>query len=297
MNWVNTIKLFQNYLKIERGLSNNSIINYTNDIESLLDFIKIKKLEISPVECDKDIIKEFLYKTSPNIKRSSQSRRISGLKSFFNFLIFEKIIDTSPIENIESPKSGRILPETLSVKEIETLIDSIDLNHPQGYRNKAIIETLYGSGLRVSELINLKISDLYFDEDLILVNGKGNKQRLVPMGNMSKKQIKIYISNYRITKEEKYRDILFLNRNGKGLSRIMVFNVVRDLAKKNNFKKNISPHTFRHSFATHILENGADLRTIQQMMGHENITTTEIYMHLDSKHLLNELEKFHTRNI
>lgn len=150
MNWVNTIKLFQNYLKIERGLSNNSIINYTNDIESLLDFIKIKKLEISPVECDKDIIKEFLYKTSPNIKRSSQSRRISGLKSFFNFLIFEKIIDTSPIENIESPKSGRILPETLSVKEIETLIDSIDLNHPQGYRNKAIIETLYGSGLRVS---------------------------------------------------------------------------------------------------------------------------------------------------
>ena len=215
----------------------------------------------------------------------------------FNFLIFEKIIDTSPIENIESPKSGRILPEILSVKEIETLIDSIDLNHPQGYRNKAIIETLYGSGLRVSELINLKISDLYFDEDLILVNGKGNKQRLVPMGSMSKKQIKIYISNYRITKEEKYRDILFLNRNGKGLSRIMVFNVVRDLAKKNNFKKNISPHTFRHSFATHILENGADLLTIQQMMGHENITTTDIYMHLDSKKLLNELEKFHPRNI
>ena len=177
------------------------------------------------------------------------------------------------------------------------LIESIDLTHPQGPRNKAIIETLYGSGLRVSELINLKISDLYFDEDLILINGKGNKQRLVPMGNMSKKQIKVYISDHRKTKDIKFRDTLFLNRNGRNISRVMIFNIVNELAKKNNIKKKISPHTFRHSFATHILENGADLRTIQQMMGHENITTTEIYMHLDSKHLLAELEKFHPRNI
>lgn len=297
MDWINSIKLFQNYLKIERGLSKNSILNYTNDIKSLINFINEKKLKITPKECNNDIIKEFLYNTSPNVKSSSQSRRISGLKSFFNFLMFEKKIKISPIENIESPKIGRTLPETLSIKEIEMLIESIDLTHPQGARNKAIIETLYGSGLRVSELINLKISDLYFDEDLILINGKGNKQRLVPMGNMSKKQIKIYISDHRKTKDIKYRDTLFLNRNGRNISRVMIFNIVNELAKKNNIKKKISPHTFRHSFATHILENGADLRTIQQMMGHENITTTEIYMHLDSKHLLAELEKFHPRNI
>lgn len=297
MDWINSIKLFQNYLKIERGLSKNSILNYTNDIKSLINFINEKKLKITPKECNNDIIKEFLYNTSPNVKSSSQSRRISGLKSFFNFLMFEKKIKISPIENIESPKIGRTLPETLSIKEIEMLIESIDLTHPQGPRNRAIIETLYGSGLRVSELINLKISDLYFDEDLILINGKGNKQRLVPMGNMSKKQIKIYISDHRKTKDIKYRDTLFLNRNGRNISRVMIFNIVNELAKKNNIKKKISPHTFRHSFATHILENGADLRTIQQMMGHENITTTEIYMHLDSKHLLAELEKFHPRNI
>ena len=297
MDWINSIKLFQNYLKIERGLSKNSILNYTNDIKSLINFINEKKLKITPKECNNDIIKEFLYNTSPNVKSSSQSRRISGLKSFFNFLMFEKKIKISPIENIESPKIGRTLPETLSIKEIEMLIESIDLTHPQGARNRAIIETLYGSGLRVSELINLKISDLYFDEDLILINGKGNKQRLVPMGNMSKKQIKIYISDHRKTKDIKYRDTLFLNRNGRNISRVMIFNIVNELAKKNNIKKKISPHTFRHSFATHILENGADLRTIQQMMGHENITTTEIYMHLDSKHLLAELEKFHPRNI
>lgn len=297
MDWINSIKLFQNYLKIERGLSKNSILNYTNDIKSLINFINEKKLKITPKECNNDIIKEFLYNTSPNVKSSSQSRRISGLKSFFNFLMFEKKIKISPIENIESPKIGRTLPETLSIKEIEMLIESIDLTHPQGARNKAIIETLYGSGLRVSELINLKISDLYFDEDLILINGKGNKQRLVPMGNMSKKQIKIYISDHRKTKDIKYRDTLFLNRNGRNISRVMIFNIVNELARKNNIKKKISPHTFRHSFATHILENGADLRTIQQMMGHENITTTEIYMHLDSKHLLAELEKFHPRNI
>jgi integrase/recombinase XerD len=297
MDWINSIKLFQNYLKIERGLSKNSILNYTNDIKSLINFINEKKLKITPKECNNDIIKEFLYNKSPNVKSSSQSRRISGLKSFFNFLMFEKKIKISPIENIESPKIGRTLPETLSIKEIEMLIESIDLTHPQGPRNKAIIETLYGSGLRVSELINLKISDLYFDEDLILINGKGNKQRLVPMGNMSKKQIKIYISDHRKTKDIRYRDTLFLNRNGRNISRVMIFNIVNELAKKNNIKKKISPHTFRHSFATHILENGADLRTIQQMMGHENITTTEIYMHLDSKHLLAELEKFHPRNI
>jgi integrase/recombinase XerD len=211
--------------------------------------------------------------------------------------MFEKKIKISPIENIESPKIGRTLPETLSINEIVMLIESIDLTHPQGPRNMAIVETLYGSGLRVSELINLKISDLYFDEDLILINGKGNKQRLVPMGNMSKKKIKIYISDHRKTKDIKYRDTLFLNRNGRGISRVMIFNIVNELAKTNTIKKKISPHTFRHSFATHILENGADLRTIQQMMGHENITTTEIYMHLDSKHLLAELEKFHPRNI
>tara|TARA_B110000263_G_C15300202_1_gene507566 strand:+ start:464 stop:1363 length:900 start_codon:yes stop_codon:yes gene_type:complete len=298
MNWNQAINDYQNYLKIERGLSENSIINYTNDVNSLVDFIIKNNLKSSPIECNKDIIKEFFYKSSLKIESRSQSRRISGLKSFFNFLVFENKIKVSPVDLIESPKIGRKLPDTLSLKEIESLIHSIDLSHPQGHRNRAIIETLYGSGLRVSELINLKISDLYFEEDLILVNGKGNKQRLVPIGSYSKNQIKIYIERYRIFKkfDKKFSDTLFLNRNGRKLSRVMIFNIVRELAKKNNLRKSISPHTFRHSFATHILENGADLRTIQQMMGHESITTTEIYMHLDTQHLLSELEKFHPRS-
>ncbi len=297
MNWEKAIYLFENYLKIERGLSTNSIESYKYDVKALVNFIDKKKLKLSPLKCSKDLIQEFLYDTSSNINTRSQSRIISGLKSFFNFLIFDGKIKISPLDLIESPKIGRKLPDTLSVKEIDVIIKSIDLNHPQGIRNRAIIETLYGSGLRVSELINLKLSEIYFKEDLILITGKGNKQRFVPISKLSKIFLKKYIDNFRISKNisEKNSDTLFLNRNGNKLSRIMIFKIVRELSNKNKFKKNISPHTFRHSFATHILENGADLRTIQQMMGHENITTTEVYMHLDTQHLSRILEKYHPR--
>ena len=228
----------------------------------------------------------------------SQARRISGLKSFFNFLIFEGYRKNSPIDLIESPKLGRKLPTVLSLSEIERLLDCIDLSHAQGHRNRAIIETLYGSGLRVSELVDLKISDLYFDENMMLINGKGDKQRLVPLGAFAKKFIQLYIDNVRVLNKisNEDRDTLFLNRNGKKLTRAMIFTIVRQLGQMIGIEKKISPHTFRHSFATHLLENGADLRTIQTLMGHESITTTEVYMHLDTQHLSQVLKDFHPRN-
>jgi integrase/recombinase XerD len=239
-----------------------------------------------------------LYEEAKEVEARSQARRISGLKSFFNFLVFENYIKRSPIDLIESPKLGRKLPTVLSLKEIEQLLDGIDLGHPQGHRNRAILETLYGSGLRVSELVDLKISDLYFDENMILITGKGDKQRLVPLGAFAKKFIQIYIQDVRVINKigKEDRDTLFLNRNGKKLTRAMIFTIVRLLAKTVGIEKKISPHTFRHSFATHLLENGADLRTIQTLMGHESITTTEVYIHLDTQHLSQVLEDFHPRN-
>ena len=211
--------------------------------------------------------------------------------------MFEDYIKVNPVDSIESPKIGRKLPDTLSTLEIDLLIQSIDLSKPQGERNRAIIETLYGCGLRVSELINLKLSDLFFEEDFIKITGKGNKQRLVPIGDLTKKYITIYKNEIRnfMTIQPEYSDIVFLNRRGKQLTRAMIFTIIKKLVKKSDLKKTISPHTFRHSFATHLLENGADLKTIQQLLGHESITTTEIYMHLDKKHLAESLNKHHPR--
>ena len=294
MNWSDAINDFNDYLKIERGFSVNSISSYKEDISKFNKFIDNSK---SPLEVSPDDIKEFLQKISKGMNSSSQSRIISGLRSFFEFLIFEKYISQNPLRLIESPKISRKLPDTLSIEEIDLLISNLDLSKEQGERNLAIIELLYGCGIRVSELVDLKISDLFFNENFIKVTGKGNKQRLIPIGNITKQNVNNYLQNSRnkIKVVSAFNDHVFLNRRGKNLTRAMIFTIVKNLAKKANFSKSISPHTFRHSFATHLLENGADLRTIQQLLGHESITTTEIYMHLDNKYLSEALNKFHPR--
>jgi len=299
MNWLKAISKFKMFLKIERGLSENSIDSYSSDLKSFYSFIKKNSLSEDLKKCDSNIIKQFIYEQSKINNPKTQARRISGIRSFFDYLVFESFIKTNPTELIETPKIGKKLPDSLSLKEIIKIINNIDLSHPQGIRNRAIIETLYGSGLRVSELISLKLSNLFFKENLIKVLGKGNKQRLVPMGKFSKKYLKIYIKDQRLkTKINKIdSDTIFLNRNGRQISRVMIFKIIKELAINSNIKKNISPHTLRHSFATHLIENGADLRTIQKLLGHENIITTEIYTHLDTKHLKNIMKKFHPRNI
>ena len=298
MNWGQAVSDFQMYLQIERGLSKNSIENYILDIQAFQKFLEIEKINISPLECEEEIIKQFIYETAKALSPYTQARRISGLRSFFDYLIFEKYITSNPTDLIETPKLGRKLPDVLSIEEIELLIDHLDLQHPQGHRNRAILETLYGSGLRVSELIKLNLSNLFFKESLIRVTGKGNKQRLVPMGIIAKKYLNIYIEEVRTNQKmhSEFKDVLFLNRNGKGLTRQMIFTLIRTLAIKAGIKKKIGPHTFRHSFATHLLENEADLRSIQILMGHESITTTEMYTHLDTHHLRSVIEKYHPRN-
>jgi integrase/recombinase XerD len=298
LNWKSSIQDYGIYLKIERGLSQHTVENYRMDVVALMDFMKLKGIAENPKNCSKETVQLFIYEESKFQSPHTQSRRISGLKSFFNFLIFEGYRKTAPTDLLENPKLGRKLPETLNVSEIEAIIAAIDLGNAFGHRNRAIVETLYGSGLRVSELVELSLSNIFFKEDLIRVTGKGDKQRLVPLGNYSKKYIKIYIeeirSQMKVAKEDS--DILFLNRNGKKLTRAMIFTIVKKQAQKAGIDKSISPHTFRHSFATHLLENGADLRTIQLMMGHESITTTEVYTHLDNKHLKQVMQKFHPRN-
>lgn len=297
MNWKESLKQYEHYLKIERGLSDNSILSYVLDVQALMIFYS-ENTTRTPLNCSKEDIQQFLYEEAKNIEARSQARRISGLKSFFNFLVFEGYRESSPIDLIESPKLGRKLPIVLSLDEIELLLNTIDLGNSLGHRNRAIIETLYGSGLRVSELVNLKISDLYFKENMMLITGKGDKQRLVPLGAYAKKHIKHYKDEVRVLNKitEEDRDTLFLNRNGRKLTRAMIFTLIKQLAKQAKIDKKISPHTFRHSFATHLLENGADLRTIQTLMGHESITTTELYMHLDTQQLSKVLEEFHPRN-
>tara|TARA_Y100000739_G_C20602510_1_gene463701 strand:+ start:1777 stop:2679 length:903 start_codon:yes stop_codon:yes gene_type:complete len=298
MKWEYAINDFKDYLRIERGLSNNSIESYENDLKKLKIFLNNAKTKKNPLEVTPDLIKEFIYHISKKIKSSSQSRTISGIRSFYDYLMFEKLIDSNPLINIESPKQQRNLPSTLSENEINILIKNIDMKKKESERNIAIIETLYGCGLRVSELINLKMSDLFFDEDFIKVTGKGNKQRLVPISLINISYINKYIENSRkkLKINPLHSDILFLNRRGNSISRAMIFTIIKNLSKESGFNKKISPHTFRHSFATHLLENGADLKTIQQLLGHESITTTEIYMHLDNKALFNVMNKYHPRS-
>ena len=297
MNWNSYIKSHKAYLNIERGLSQNTIDNYTFDIERLHLFLKENNIEVSPLKISEENIQDFIYTISKEVNTRSQTRIISGLKSFFNYLVFEDFRVDSPMELIESPKIGRKLPDTLSVKDIDALIAAIDLSKNEGERNRAMLETLYGCGLRVSELVELKISDLFFEEAFIKITGKGNKQRFVPIGKTTIKFINLYKNNIRnhISIQKGFEDNLFLNRRGKKLTRAMIFTIIKDLAVKINLNKSISPHTFRHSFATHLLENGADLRVIQLMLGHESITTTEIYVHLDRSHLKKVINSFHPR--
>lgn len=297
MKWEYILKDYLTYLKLERGLSVNSISSYELDLIKLINFLKVKSISASPLTIDQETLQLFLYEIAKELNSRSRSRIISGLKSFFNYLIFEDYRKDNPTDLIEAPKIGRKLPETISVEEIDELIAAIDLTKTEGERNRAIIETLYGCGLRVSELTNLRISDLYFEEGFIKVTGKGDKQRFVPISDYNIKYITIYKDQVRAHQEIKPEasDTLFLNRRGAQLTRAMIFTIIRQLAEKANIRKKISPHTFRHSFATHLLENGADLRAIQQMLGHESITTTEIYMHMDRTYLREVLETYHPK--
>ncbi len=297
MNWKQAVTDYQHYLSIERGLSKNSITNYARDLKKLVVFLEAHKIVESPIHITKDTVQQFVYELAKTVNPRSQARSISGLKSFFTYLVFEDYRKDNPMDLIASPKIGRKLPDTLSATEIDALVAAIDLSQPQGERNRAILETLYGCGLRVSELVQLKCSDLYFDEDFIKVTGKGNKQRFVPISGVNKKYIALYMNTVRIhlSIQQGYEDIVFLNRRGKQLSRAMIFTIIRDLATKIGLKKTISPHTLRHSFATHLLEGGADLRAIQQMLGHESITTTEVYMHVDRTHLAKVINAYHPR--
>ena len=298
MNWNQGLQDYQHYMKIERGLSDNSIFAYTRDLQKLVDYLNQYEIKDSPTEIGQETIQKFIYDLAKIITPRTQARIISGLKGFFTYLIFEDYRTDNPMDLIESPKIGRKLPDTLSPDEIDGLIGKIDLGKSEGERNRAMLETLYGCGLRVSELINLKLSDLYFEEDFIKVTGKGDKQRFVPIGQVAKKYINLYRNEVRnhVKIQSGHEDYLFLNRRGKQLTRAMIFTIIKRLAEEMGLKKNISPHTFRHSFATHLLEGGADLRAIQQMLGHESITTTEVYMHVNRKHLHEVLLGHHPRN-
>jgi len=299
MDWNSSIKGFKSYLKLERSLSKNSIDAYVYDIEKLQQYFDFIKKSISPTDVNTKDIKEFLvWINELGMTPSSQARVLSGIKAYYKYLMLEDLLKVDPSAVIETPKLGRKLPDTLSLEDINKLLDSIDVSTPEGARNKAILETLYACGLRVTELVNLKISSIFWDIDFLKVTGKGDKERFVPLGSSAKKFIKIYKENVRvhtpIVKGEE--DILFLNRRGKRLSRVMIFNIIKSLAIKANIKKSISPHTFRHSFATHLVEGGADLRAVQEMLGHESITTTEIYTHLDRNYLKDTIVSFHPRS-
>ncbi len=298
MKWQHALKDYQLFLKIERGLTKNTIDSYTRDIQKLMLFLETNEIVVSPIKIDTKILHQFLYEIAKKIQATTQSRIISGLRNFFDYLIFEDYRSDNPTDLIETPKIGRKLPDTLSENEINELINAIDLSHPQGERNRTILETIYSCGLRVSEVITLKISDLFFEEGFIKVLGKGNKERYTPINYNTQKYIAFYIKDIRshISPKKGYEDTLFLNRRGKGLTRQMIFMIIKNLAIQINLNKKIGPHTLRHSFATHLLEGGADLRAIQQMLGHESITTTEIYVHLDKTFLKNVVEKYHPRN-
>lgn len=297
-SWERYIKHFVSFLKIEKGLAENSIFAYQNDVTKLAEFSIDRKLEVDNLTFDH--LKEFiavLYDVG--LSARSQARIISGIKQFFGFLLLENILNDDPSELLEMPRLGRKLPEVLSIEEIDQLIAAIDMSKTEAHRNKAILETLYSCGLRVSELVNLRFSQIYFEEGFIRVIGKGNKERLVPVSESVEHEIGIYNDHVRRHQiiQPGNENIVFLNRRGAQLTRVMIFTIIKDLAKSIGLKKSISPHTFRHSFATHMIEGGANLRAVQEMLGHESITTTEIYTHLDQRFLRDAIISFHPRNI
>jgi integrase/recombinase XerD len=299
LDWRSAIKGFQAYLKLEKSLSDNSIEAYSRDIEKLYQFSDSQAVKLKPETITLINLREFInWINELGMIPSSQARILSGIKAFYKYLLMEDIIKIDPSELLESPKIRRKLPDTLSYEEINKLIAALDLSKPEGTRNKAILETLYGSGLRVSELTELKLSNLYLDIEFIKVTGKGNKERLVPIGGAAIKALKIWIENIRVHNPIKKgeEDYVFLNRRGTRLSRQIIFLTIKGLAETIGLKKAISPHTFRHSFATHLVEGGADLRAVQEMLGHESITTTEIYTHLDREYLKSTINQFHPRS-
>lgn len=296
-NWERYIKDFVSYLKIEKGLAENSILAYQNDVDKLKEFAAASsKL---PDQLSYDDLKQFLSTLYDlGLSARSQARIISGIKQFYGFLILENLTKVDPSELLEQPKLGRKLPEVLTIEEIDALLNAIDLSKNEGHRNRAMLETLYSCGLRVSELVGLRFSDLFFEEGFIRVIGKGNKERLVPVSPQVQKEIEIYQQHIRnhLNIQKGSENIVFLNRRGAQLTRVMVFTIIKNLAESIGLKKNISPHTFRHSFATHLIEGGANLRAIQEMLGHESITTTEIYTHLDQRFLRDAILSYHPRN-
>ena len=297
--WKEFIADYKKYLRLEKSLSENSIHAYISDIKKLTTYLSQQNPELLPEQLTPKDIQMFLtWCNEIGFSSRSQTRLISGLKSFFTFLLLENIIAKNPCSLLETPRMGRKLPEVLSLKEIDNILDAINLVTPEGHRNRAIIETLYSCGLRVSELTGLKISDIFHKEGFIRITGKGDKQRIVPIGEKALHEIDLYIQHQRnkLKIYPKDQDILFLNRRGKKLSRVMIFNIIKETAPKAGIKKNISPHTFRHSFASHLVEGGADLRAVQDMLGHESIMTTEIYTHLDRHYLKEEIFQFHPRS-
>ncbi len=301
MTWKLHIKTFEAYLKLELSLSGNSIEAYVRDVEKLRQFIEMQKTVVSPLQITVKHLQQFLeYINDLGMSAFSQARILSGIKAFYRYLLFEELVQNDPTVLIEGPKLGRKLPDTLSYTEIEKLLDAIDLSVAEGGRNRAMLEVLYSSGLRVSELVDLKINNIYFDLGFLRVTGKGNKERLVPIGRDAMKYVKIYMDELRGKHPHKaaqkgFENFVFLNRNGRQLTRVMVFTIIKNLARSIGLNKTISPHTFRHSFATHLIEGGADLRAVQEMLGHESITTTEIYTHLDRDYLRQVVKEFHPR--
>ena len=297
--WDQHIKHFGDYLKLERSLSGNSIEAYVRDIEKLQQFMEMAHKEVSALKVTSKHLQGFLtYVNELGMSAHSQARILSGVKAFYKYLLFEELAEKDPTALIEGPKLGRKLPDTLSYPEIELLLEAIDMSTPEGSRNRAILEVLYSSGLRVSELVELKMNNVYFDVGFLRVIGKGNKERLVPIGKDALKFLKIYKEQIRvhIPVQKGFESYMFLNRRGKKLSRVMIFTIIKQLAERIGLKKVISPHTFRHSFATHLIEGGADLRAVQEMLGHESITTTEIYTHLDREYLRQVIQEFHPRS-
>lgn len=299
MNWNSTIKGFKSYLQLELSLSINSVEAYLRDVEKLVQYLELQEINVAPNKVEQYQIEEFLkWVSEVGLNARTQARILSGIKAFYKYLLMEDVIEFAPTELLETPKIGRKLPEVLSINEINTIIDAVDLSKDEGERNKALLETLYSCGLRVSELVSLKISNLMLDEGFIKVIGKGNKERITPIGRVAIKHIKIYVNskrNHMKNIDAASEDILFLNRRGKQLTRVMIFTIIKKLVQKVGITKVVSPHTFRHSFATHLVEGGADLRAIQEMLGHESITTTEIYTHLDREYLRQAILDFHPR--
>lgn len=299
MNWDLHLKGFRSFLSLEKSLSKNSISAYTADVEKLASFFEQSNIDISPPNVTYHQLRDFIKWINENgASTGTQTRVISGIKAFYKYLLMEEIISQNPTELLESPRIGRKLPDTLSIKEVDLLIQSVDLSNENGQRNKAILETLYSCGLRVTELLDLKISNLYFKQGYIKVLGKGNKERLTPIGKEAIRQIQLYLDNFRnhIPIQSGEEDVVFLNNRGHKLSRVMIFLIIKKQVELCGLRKNISPHTLRHSFASHLVNQGADLRAVQEMLGHESITTTEIYTHLDRSYLKKAIEEFHPRS-